>query len=369
MVSSLATIRSAVMSSAIPNFMLGMFVSVVGGLVAKKLRMVAPYFVGGILFVASFNIAWGGLSVLPYTRFVLQIISGTYIGSMIHKRDIGGFRKLLIPILSSILGMFLINLILGTVIHRITGLDLFSVLLGCIPGGLADTTIIAEQMGADVSISASLQLVRCVLALALFPAFAAFLTRKDPAFHETQDEGLALGWKYSRISQIVFTLVVGLIGGLIGYRITFIPAAPLVFSIIVSTFVNCLVCPLNMPRKTRRFAQVMAALYIGTFFDEGFIQIIFSLLAPIIILVLGVFVLFPVLSNFLAKVFHLNRKAMLFACIPAGASDMSLIASELKCESPSIAIFQIARLVSCIVLFPKAIKIYVDVISWIDHLV
>lgn len=369
MILGLSTIRSILMSNEILNFILGLLVAFCGGLIAKRLKIVAPYFVGGILFIASFNIIWGGLVVLPYTRFVLQIISGTYIGSMIHSRDIGGFKKILVPILSSIVGMFVITLVLGTGIHIFTGLDLFSVLLGCIPGGLADTTIIAEQMGADVSISASLQLARCVMALVLFPAFAAFLTKDEPPFYETRDEELDLKWNHSQISQTLFTLTTGVIGGLIGNEVDFIPAAPLVFSITVSSFVNCLVCPLNMPTKIRRFAQIMGALYIGIFFDDNFIQIVSNLLVPIIILILGVFILFPILAYSLAKVFHLNRKAMLFACIPAGASDMSLIASELNCESPSIAMFQITRLVSCIVLFPKAIKVYVDAISWITHVV
>lgn len=361
MANSLESAKSIIMSNEISIFIMGLAISACGGLIAKKLKIVAPYFVGGIVFIASFNIVRGGLTVLPCTRFFLQIISGTYIGSMIHKRDIGGFKKLLIPLLFSIGGMFLITLILGIGIHLLTGLELFSVLLGCIPGGLADTTIIAEQMGADVSISASLQLVRCVMALALFPAFAALLARNEPPFYETPSGESINNWVGSPSMQIVFTLMVGIAGGVIGNLFSFIPASPLVFSIIISTIVNIRVFSLYMPSKIRRFAQIVAALYIGTFFNDEFIQIISDLLVPIIILVVGVFILFPVLAFLLSSVFQLNRKAMLFACIPAGASDMSLIASELKCESPSIAIFQITRLVSCIVIFPRTIKFIVDI--------
>jgi uncharacterized membrane protein AbrB (regulator of aidB expression) len=60
-----------------------------------------------------------------------------------------------------------------------------------------------------------------------------------------------------------------------------------------------------------------------------------------------------------SRVTGLNKGVSLFSAIPAGASDIALVASEMHYQSPAIALFQLVRLISCMTIFPIVIKLFV----------
>jgi uncharacterized membrane protein AbrB (regulator of aidB expression) len=69
------------------------------------------------------------------------------------------------------LGTFLVlNLAAGFLINLISIIDLLTALLCAVPGGVTDIPIIAEDMGADTSKVALLQLARYILRDGPLPA-------------------------------------------------------------------------------------------------------------------------------------------------------------------------------------------------------
>jgi len=55
----------------------------------------------------------------------------------------------------------------------------------------------------------------------------------------------------------------------------------------------------------------------------------------------------------------LHKGIAMFCMIPAGVSDIALVASEMHYQSPVIALLQMVRLLSCITIFPIVIKLFV----------
>ena len=57
---------------------------------------------------------------------------------------------------------------------------------------------------------------------------------------------------------------------------------------------------------------------------------------------------------------HLEKRAALLSAMPAGASDVALIAADLNVSIPEVAIMQISRVVAVVAVFPQTIIMLVD---------
>jgi len=53
----------------------------------------------------------------------------------------------------------------------------------------------------------------------------------------------------------------------------------------------------------------------------------------------------------------LSPKASLLASMPAGASDVALIAADMNMNIPELAVMQLVRLITAIALFPQLIMV------------
>ena len=62
----------------------------------------------------------------------------------------------------------------------------------------------------------------------------------------------------------------------------------------------------------------------------------------------------------ISKWFYIDIITAMLCCTPAGTSDMALIASERGVNGVDIALLQVTRLVSVIVIFPSVIRIIVS---------
>jgi len=93
---------------------------------------------------------------------------GAVIGSRISKRDVLGIKVVALPALVLILGMIVMNLMVGLAIHYLGGLDITTALFASAPGGLSDMTLIADELRANIDQVAVLQLVRFLTILLRF---------------------------------------------------------------------------------------------------------------------------------------------------------------------------------------------------------
>ena len=349
-------------------FLLTFAVAVICGLIGKKLRLTAPFQVGGIIGVAVFNVITGigyspsGLSI------VIQVISGAFIGLGIKRRDLTNVRSLVVPAAVMLLSMMAINVIMSLVIRMLGGMDLSTAMVSCIPGGVTESVIIADQMGADVPIVAVLQMVRTVFSIVLFPPLIARLTRKDRAKKPVEAVEIKPELENSESTEkelepwkkTILTLAIASAGGFVGSFLTFIPVSVLIFSMVAVVIANLLGAPVGLPRKVKYFAQSCTGVYVGCRMTMEFARQMGSLIAPIVFLMLGYLVLNTLLGLMLHRLFHIPKTEALFASIPAGVSDTALIALDLVDDCTSIAFLQVVRLVSCILLFPLMIQFVVS---------
>ena len=343
--------------------LLALVVSTIGGIVFRRLNFPAALLVGGILAVSVLNIATGKVIAPPYLTIILQILSGTLIGSSFSKRDILDVRKLLLPAILLVGGMLINNLFIGSLIAYFSPLDLLSSLMGTIPGGVTESVIMADQLGADVTSVAVLQLSRLLFSLLLFPSLIQFLLRGDEPYTEEQVIRNTINVYGGEGKRIAYTATIGIVSGVAGSFIPFIPVPAMLASLIAVSIANMFVSPTLFPRKFRQGAQIAAGVLVGSKVTMDTILGLWELIIPVTIMLFGFLVVHTVIARFVSRVTGLNKGISLFCAIPAGASDIALVASEMHYQSPVIALFQMIRLISCITIFPLFIKLFVALVQ------
>lgn len=343
------------------SFGLTILVAIAGGCLARRLKVPAGFLVGALVAVAAFNVFTGEAQYYEWLKFLVQVVSGALIGSTVTMADIRGLKSLLLPAAVMIAGMLVVNLGMGTLIWYLSEMDIVTALLGCVPGGVTETTIISGDMGADTPVVALMQLVRFVSVMLVFPPLIkAISVRYSPNDDPVEGEAeklLAQRKNHVGAKDLVITFVLALAGGVIGDLLP-VPAGALIFSLVVVSVYNLCTEKAWVHRNEKFAAQICCGAYIGCKVTMDSLLEIRSLIVPAILMVVGFAVFHILLGVLLSKLFKLELPAMLFACAPGGASDMALIAGELSNDCSSIAVLQIIRLFFVIILFPQAISLY-----------
>jgi len=119
-----------------------------GAVVALRLKMPTPVFLGPIIFVGAYQVAFGSILEKPsWLKLAVQIGVGIVLGSKITKAFLGDFKKLVKPTLMVSITLFSSALILELVLQHLTGWDLMTSILATAPGGQADMAILSDSVG------------------------------------------------------------------------------------------------------------------------------------------------------------------------------------------------------------------------------
>ncbi len=340
-------------------FLISIIISLSSAMIAKKLKVPAYLLVGGILGVSIFNVLTNKAYSPGFNKFFLQVVSGSYIGTTINKNELKNFKYILFPSIIMVVGMSIVNIFMGGLIHVLTKKDLLSLLLSTIPGGVTETVLVAQSMNADISIVTVMQLFRSVVSIIIFPIVINLLIKNNK---EIKDKPVIKKNEENKSNKnLILTLFIGCIGGLFSYLLPFVPAAQMVFSLLFVSIFNLITNKATVNINFKKMAQIATGVFVGSKMTLETIISLKTIFLPVLLMLLGYLIFHILLALFISKISKIDKDVMLFSCIPAGASDIALIASSFNCDNPYISIFQIIRLISCILIYP-----YVDL--FIAHL-
>lgn len=151
------------------NLILTMGIALVAGLAGFYLGIPAGALTLSMIGTAAFNVFTGRGWVPGPLRKVIQALAGTLIGVRVTSQDIRSLQGIILPALILIVGIIVINLIVGYLLHRFTGIGFITALISSVPGGATDMALIAKELGGDQSKVAVLQLFRFVFVVAAYP--------------------------------------------------------------------------------------------------------------------------------------------------------------------------------------------------------
>ncbi|MEG3041767.1 MAG: AbrB family transcriptional regulator [Clostridium sp.] len=387
-------------------FFITMLVALIGGMIFKKNKFPAGLMVGAMLCVGGLNVITGNVYVPSSTRFFVQVIAGSFIGMTMDKDKFKQLKTVMKPAIVMIIGLIIINITLGVFVYFSTDMNLVSSLFSTVPGGMTDVSIISQEMGADTARTAIFQLARLIFVVTFFPLIIKAINKKLngdntlESLRETKpagniDEELSIAndvcgdanepdvknelisseflhsstntnkiiseiSKDNHWKELILTLLVALISGKVG-KVLGVPAGAMLFSLIGITTMKVFTNKGYISPILKQGAQIFAGAYIGSSITLDVILGLRFVILPIIFLMISYTVLCMTLGYLISKWFKIDLITALFACTPAGASDMALIATDIGAVGSKVALFQVIRLISVIALFPGIIKVIVSI--------
>lgn len=156
---------------------LAIFIAVagVGYAIARRLRVPMPQLFGPLLLSTVLHLA-GWIDIPRAHEFVLfaQLAIGAYVGSNLAQVQVSELRGYIVDaIVISILFPILIYCVLTTALAHITGLDMLTLWLAFVPGGIYEVTLLGLIFGYDIAFIAFHHTVRLLFIFSVIPAIAA----------------------------------------------------------------------------------------------------------------------------------------------------------------------------------------------------
>ncbi len=154
--------------------------ALVGWPVGKLLRVPAPMLVGPMLISAAVHLA--GLSQAQPPLLIVNLAQWV-LGTVIGCRFIGVARKEIGRVMAFSVGstaiMIAVTVAFAVLLEYLTGQNPATIMLAYAPGGLAEMSLVALALGADVAFVASHHVIRIVMVVIAAPMFFRVLGQRD----------------------------------------------------------------------------------------------------------------------------------------------------------------------------------------------
>lgn len=344
------------------NLLLTMIVGLIGGYIADKRKIPAGFMLGSLIAVALFNVISNRAFLPVYVRLIAQISTGTYLGTKFSKNDVSSLKKVLVPGIFMSLLMIAFSLVISYVMSKGFNIDYVTAVFSSSPGGLMDMSLLAYEFNANTSQVALLQLIRMISVLLLVPFISKKCSMKFINKEKQKNSEKIKGKtenKYNFLENydyFILTIIIGIIGGFIGYFFK-IPAGAMSCSMLFVAIFNVKKGKAYMPLQLRKFIQALGGALIGSRVNFNDILGIKSLLIPILIIVIGFSIMNVVVAFILYRTTRFSLITSFLSAAPGGMSDIALMAEDLGADGSQVAMMQFIRVCFIISLYPIIIKL------------
>jgi len=336
------------------NLILTLIIAILGGYLASKKKVPAAYMLGALFLVALFNICSNKAFLPNYFKFITQIATGTFIGSKFRSEDIKMLKKVIIPGMTMVLLMITFSFILSYLMSTFLGIDNLTSFFATAPGGIMDISLIAYDFKANSSQVALLQLIRLISVISFVPFFTKKCYEKSNKKNISFEQEIKNEIKEEK--SFLFTIIVGIIGGIIGY-FSHLPAGTMSCSMALVAYFNVKTHKAYMPLTLRKIIQSFGGALIGAKVTLSDVIALKNLILPIILIIIGFCLMNVFVGFFLYKTTKFSLSTALLSASPGGMSDISLMAEDLGANGPQVASMQFLRAIFIVGVYPIIIKI------------
>ena len=336
------------------NLILTLIIAILGGYLASKKKVPAAYMLGALFLVALFNICSNKAFLPNYFKFITQIATGTFIGSKFRSEDIKMLKKVIIPGMTMVLLMITFSFILSYLMSTFLGIDNLTSFFATAPGGIMDISLIAYDFKANTSQVALLQLIRLISVISFVPFFTKKCYERSNKKNISFEQEIKNEIKEEK--SFLFTIIVGIIGGIIGY-FSHLPAGTMSCSMALVAYFNVKTHKAYMPLTLRKIIQSFGGALIGAKATLSDVIALKNLILPIILIIIGFCLMNILVGFFLYKTTKFSLSTALLSASPGGMSDISLMAEDLGANGPQVASMQFLRAIFIVGVYPIIIKI------------
>lgn len=288
-----------------------------------------------------------------WLRSAARALLGLTIGATVTAETVQVVARALGPVAVMILVIMALGLLAAWVINRTTPMALSTALCGASPGALGAMVALADDLGGDGSVVASMHVARLVSILLVVPLLIRALFG-----HGVQQVAAAAAasappdawWRLAAL------LLAGAVVATVAVRFK-LPAAEMLSGLFVAALLNPLLLHLpTLPATWRLFAQWVVGTGVGAAVTRQTVRAFrpFALAG-------GLMTAFLIVSGLalgwaLSWLGSIDLVTCLVGCAPGGADTMVILAGELGGDVQLVAAMHVARVVILMVLLPILVR-------------
>jgi len=160
-----------------------------------------------------------------------------------------------------------------------------------------------------------------------------------------------------QLTLVMRTMIIASIGGYIGYKLR-IPAGAMVGSMLAVAAVSLMKIDLgSLPAYSKPVVQVVLGALLGLGLRNMDFQQMKALLIPAVLIIVVLMTSGFATAFVLNRYFGFDMMTAIFSSTPGGMTELSMVATEMNANSPIVAILQLIRLMSVIVLVVPIAKL------------
>jgi len=323
-----------------------------GGAAFALLRLPLPWMLGPIAVTAAYNYWRADKLVWPLKiRNFAMLMFGYSMGRpFTHESGIAILDNLGLMLLTTV-AVVGAGIAVGFYTHKRTGINLQSCLMGCVPGGLSQMIVLAEEIeGVDTTAVTLMQTLRMLSVIFIIPFLATYVVHDGDFSHTAAAVQLpTLAWWQA----VLLTFC----GAYLAEKIKLPTPQMLGPLLCVAVFLlaTSSAAPV-VPKKLLDFGQICMGAYIGAKVDlrklNGYRHLGAALTAGIGI-VIGA-ALF--LGIFLVEVSGITMVTAFLSTAPGGLSEMGITAIAVGADTATLTAYQLTRLLFIMLIVPYILK-------------
>ncbi|MGX9134581.1 AbrB family transcriptional regulator [Rummeliibacillus sp. JY-2-4R] len=162
------------------HFIIYIVLCTIASLLAKKIKVPAPYLLGPIIMTILINLTSFYASALPHGLLnICQMVVGIHIGLLLHPESLKDKKKIFLFAITSSVFLVLITFIMSIIIMKdFQHTSIITGFLSLAPGGMDQMGIIAHEVHADVATVTIYQLFRILYIYIIIPPVLTLVLHK-----------------------------------------------------------------------------------------------------------------------------------------------------------------------------------------------
>ncbi len=329
--------------------LLALALGAIGAVLARRLNIPGGAFTGAVVVTAVARLLNAPLAEPPARlRSAARIALGLTIGATITSQTLQAVGRALLPVAVMVSAMIVLGLLVAWALRRWTAMDTPTALCGSATGALAAMVALADDLGGDARVVASMHLVRLIsVVLFIPPVVAKFIIGGASSAASTAGTALNADWW-----RLGILLVVGLIAGMLAVRFK-VPAGDILASMAVAALLGPTWLGLDsLPVSWKLFAQWIIGAGVGTTVTRAVLRdyrpyALAGGLMTVFLLLAGL-----VLGWSLAQISSLDLATCIIGSAPGGADNMIILADGLGADMQMVTAMHVSRMVMVMLLLP-----------------
>lgn len=341
------------------------FLAYWGGWVLERLRVPAGQMLGSVAVTAVVNILVMEVTYSPEVKFMSRILAGILIAMRIKREDVENLKQVLRPLIVLVLGMLAYTVGLAYFFDLVSEMEFKTALFACVPGGLTDISLMAEDYGANMPQVALVQTLRLMSIMLFFPGICLRIAKKTKGESLSLEMGrerkkLSFRISEAEVAQGVRSFV---FAGLGGYALGCfgIPAGELLGAMGVTLYRKLSRDQGYFYPPLRVVVQVVVGIIVGARITQETIDSLIALFPVAVASTIFVLAFALGMGYALHRFFGVDLVTALLSCAPGGVQEMVLVTDSLGGDVSFVTSMQIFRLIAVLTIFPFVIQLMLRV--------